>query len=165
MAQCRVCWDGAGEDDMYELPCKCKGSVGIVHMSCFVSTMLHRVQVGQGSTCDVCHARIPTPTPVDALHYQCLCYNASFVILLYLLFATTCCVWWVQDFDTLSTEERRRSVIQFSAVIVCLQPMLWVCTYMFISLHLMLHTESMQTDSAAVYTDYLSTYGKLVHTV
>lgn len=151
---------------MYELPCKCKGSVGLVHMRCFVRTMLLRAQVGQGATCDVCQARIPTPRTFDVLHYHCLCYNMSFIMLLYLLMATACCVGWVQQFDALPDGERQRSVIQFSAVIVCLQPTLWFFTYIFICLHMALQeSKTGGGDAVAVYTHYLSTYGRVVPAV
>lgn len=150
---------------MYELPCKCKGSVGVMHMSCFVRTMLHRAEVGQGSTCDVCHVRIPTPARMDVLHYHCLCYNMSFVGLLYLLFATVCCFWWMQEFEALSSQDRRRSFFQFGAVVLCLLPTLWLFMYIFVSLHVIVHAQPGHTDLTMFYRDYLASHGKVVNTV
>lgn len=165
--QCRVCWEPDGE--LYELPCKCKGSVGTVHVTCFVHTMVLRSQVGQGGCCDVCKARLPLPPGVDIVHFRCLCYNVFFIFLLYLLLASLCCVLWVHEFDTLSATARQRCVIQFSAILVTLQPTLWVVAYVCISLHVTLHDESAELteheDAAKTYKHYLTTYGRSVAAV
>lgn len=160
---CRVCWESNG-DTIYELPCKCKGSVGMVHMTCFVHTMRFRAQAGQGDSCDVCRARIPMPVSANVMHYHCMCYYASFVFLLYLFLASACCIRWVHQFDQLVTPERYKCIIQFSAVFVCLQPTLCLTLYMFTSLHLALH-KNMAGDATSVYTHFLATHGRVVAAV
>lgn len=160
--QCRVCWEADG--DIYQLPCKCKGSVGTVHLSCFVHTMLLRYQVGQGGCCDVCKTRIPFSPGIDVVHFHCLCYNISFIVLFYLLSACLCCVLWLQEFDTLAPTERNRSIIQFSAILVILQPTLYIATYVFISLHMILHGAPAASGESAEtsYRHYLTTHGHVI---
>lgn len=84
-----MCWEEEPSEELYALPCACKGELGVIHTHCFATWMSH-TPVAQ---CDICHT--PLPVTVFDPEYCCLLYSLSLGFLYYCLFVLACAVHWI----------------------------------------------------------------------
>lgn len=154
---CRVCWEGADVAGLYQLPCRCQGSLALVHDSCFCRFMAWRYERTRDVSCDVCRTRFMYTTEGETdltLHCQFfqLLYRTLSVFLYYLLFLTGVFIHWLVHKPLPPRDAQGSQSVYAMAVFACLQPSIVICVYILVALH---RTVISPPSLHSLLTDYL----------
>lgn len=109
-----MCWEEEPSEELYALPCACKGEMGLIHTQCFATWM----SVAAVAQCDVCHT--PLPILVFDPDYCFLLYHLSFGFFYYCLFVMACTVHWI----TRSPTPPLNDISVFVTIVMIMHPVL-----------------------------------------